>query len=120
MENLISAYGVSSIRKLMEDLSNNRPRSFLGLYVTDTLPELELPAGVYVSQVEAGSPAMNAGLAKGDIIHMIDNTKTTGVSIYMNIIQNKEPEDEVTIVYYRPSDGEYIKMEETIKLETME
>lgn len=120
MENLISAYGISSIRKLMENLSNNRPRSLLGLYVTDTLPELDLPAGVYVSQVEPGSPAMNAGLSKGDIINMIDNTQTTSVSIYMNIIQNKEPETEVTIVYFRPSDGEYIKMEETIKLETME
>ncbi|MCR4585260.1 MAG: S1C family serine protease [Lachnospiraceae bacterium] len=120
MENLISAYGVSSIRKLMEDLSNNRPRSLLGLYVTDTLPELGMPAGVYVSQVVQGSPAMNAGLAKGDVIQMIDNTQTTSVSIYMNIVQNKEPEEEVTIVYFRPSDGEYIKMEETIKLETME
>ena len=120
MENLISAYGISSIRKLVEDLSNIRPRSFLGLYVTDTLPELELPVGVYVSQVVQGSPAMTAGLAKGDIIQMIDDTQTPSVSSYMNVIQNKEPEDEVTIVYYRPSDGEYIRMEETIKLETME
>lgn len=120
MENLISAYGVSSIRKLVEDLSNNRPRSFLGLYVTDTLPELELPTGVYVSQVVQGSPAMNAGLAKGDIIQLIDNTQTSSVSVYMNILQGKEPEEEVEIVYYRPSDGEYIKMEATIKLETME
>ncbi|MCR5249081.1 MAG: PDZ domain-containing protein [Lachnospiraceae bacterium] len=120
MENMIYAYGISSIRKLIENLSNGRTTAYLGLRVGEVSPEvaekLGIPQGVYINQVEMDSPAMSAGLARGDIIQKIGDINTNNITEYMSVIQNTEPESEVELVYARFDGEEYRSMKLTIVL----
>ncbi len=120
MENLVHAYGISSIRKLIEDLSNGRERAYLGLTISDVTPEaaetLGIPEGVYVSGVEIDSPAMAAGIARGDIICGIGTEKIVVSEDFMNILQNHEAESEVQIEYARFDGEQYRKMNVTLTL----
>ena len=42
--------------------------------------EQEIPKGIYVREVEADSPAMQAGIQNGDVITAIDETDITGIA----------------------------------------
>lgn len=120
MENMIYAYGISSIRKLIESLSNGKERAGLGLHVGDISAEiaedLNIPQGVYIEQVELDSPALSAGLAKGDIITKIGEVFVNNVNDYMNALQIVEPGTDVKVFYSRPTGTEYKNMEIDITL----
>jgi serine protease Do len=120
MENMIYAYGISGIRKLIENLSNGKERAWLGLEIGEILPEtaldMNIPQGVYIQQVEMDSPALAAGLAKGDIIQRIGNLQIVSVNDYMGVLQNMEPGEEVTIEYCRNNGEEYRDMKVNITL----
>lgn len=68
--------------------------------------------GVYIQSVN-GENAKKAGLKPGDMIYYIDDTKVTGSSQLIAIIQNHEIGDKVTFTVVR--DNEMIKF--TVKLE---
>ena len=120
MENMIYAYGISSIRKLIENLSNGKERAWLGLELGEILPEtaqdLNIPQGVYIDQVEMDSPALAAGLAKGDIIQKIGDIPVSSVNDYMSVLQSLDPGTEIKIIYARPAGVEYKEMEIEITL----
>lgn len=120
MENMIYAYGISSIRKLIESLSNGKERAGLGLHVGDISAEIaedmNIPQGVYIEQVEMDSPALSAGLAKGDIITKIGEVFVNNVNDYMNALQIVEPGTDVKVFYSRPTGTEYKNMDIDITL----
>jgi serine protease Do len=66
----------------------------LGLAVQEITPELakELglkePTGVLISEVKPGSPASEAGLRRGDIIHEIEHQKIKDLEDYRRIISH--------------------------------
>ena len=121
MQNLIYAYGISSIRQMVQNLSNDVEKVHLGLYLSEipqeAMDELGLPSGVYVTNVEIGTPAMNYGIMKGDVITMIGSRQITSVNEYMQAIAEWNPGDTVTIVYARSGNGEYKSMEVEIRLD---
>lgn len=120
MQNLIYAYGISSIRQLVQSLSNGDIKVYLGLYLSEVpqeaIDEAGLPRGVYVTDVEINTPAMNCGLAKGDVITMIGNKQVTSVNMYMQSISELNPGDVVTVTYARLSNGIYKSMEVDIEI----
>jgi len=120
MENMIYAYGISSIRKLIENLSNGKERAWLGLEIgeigAETAQDMNIPQGVYIRQIEMDSPALAAGLAKGDIIQKMGDVPINSVNDYMNVLQSMDPGTEVKISYSRPADTEYRSMEIEITL----
>lgn len=67
-------------------------RGLLGIYVQELTPELasafqvKNTNGAIVTQVNAGSPAAQAGLQAGDVINEINNTSITNASQVKNII----------------------------------
>ncbi|MBR5421006.1 MAG: serine protease [Lachnospiraceae bacterium] len=115
MENMIHAYGISSIRKLIEDLSNGHERAYLGLQIGEVLPEaataLSIPRGVYVSRVEMDSPAMGAGISRGDIILQIGESATPSPTDYTKAIEAMKPEEETTVRFARYDGQAYREME---------
>ncbi len=119
MENLIHAFGTSGIRHLIEDLSNGTERPYLGLQIcdvaNDVVKELGLPEGVYVEQVEIDSPAMAAGLSKGDLIQKIGDTSVKNVSEYMNALRLQEAGTEIRVTYARLSGTAYRTMTVTVE-----
>lgn len=120
MQNLIYAYGISSIRQLVQSLSNGDEKVYLGLYLSEVpqeaIEEAGLPSGVYVTDVEINTPAMNYGLAKGDVITMVGDKQITSVNLYMQSIAELNPGDVVKITYARLSNGIYKTMEVSIEI----
>lgn len=120
MQNLIYAYGISSIRSLVQNLSNGDEKVHLGLYLSEVpqeaIEEAGLPSGVYITDVEINTPAMNYGLAKGDVITMIGDKQITSVNLYMQAVSELNPGDSITITYARLSNGIYKSMEVDIEI----
>ena len=65
-----------------------------------------LPAGLYISQVEAGGAAWNAGLQAGDILVSIDDVSLSGMDDLNRILCTHAVGDEVTLHIYRAGRGE--------------
>ena len=57
--------------------------------------------GIYISKVEDGSAASEAGLKEGDVITAIDSKELTKMSELQEFLANKRPGDKVTITYLR-------------------
>ena len=83
-----------------------------------------LPRGVYVAEVEKGSPAEAAGVKVGDIMVEINGQVITSVEEEIEILGKLKEGDEVTLKVFRPetvnenggvsSEGDYVDL--TVKL----
>ena len=61
----------------------------------------DIPAGVYVKEVEQGSAAENAGIKEGDIITAIDGTEVTTVEDLTAALGNYKPGDSAELTISR-------------------
>ena len=83
----------------------NDPEPYLGISVSEkynssVLKYYGYPSGAVVSSVADGSPADNAGLAKGDIITEFGGTKITEYSMLESLLQKCKPGDQVSVKIY--------------------
>lgn len=114
------------------DLLNGKPHmgiTITGINTASTAVRTgQLPNGVYVTEVEEGSPAAEAGMQAADIIVDADNTVITSTSQLQEIIAEKNAGDTVEIKVYRVPgladltdadeipEGEYITMTVTLEV----
>ena len=114
------------------DLLNGKPRmgiTITGINTASTAVRTgQLPNGVYVTEVEEGSPAAEAGMQAADIIVDADNTVITSTSQLQEIIAEKNAGDTVELKVYRVPgladltdadeipEGEYITMTVTLEV----
>jgi 2-alkenal reductase len=73
---------------------------------------LSVPYGVYISQVQPGSPAEEAGLQEGDIITQIGEVTLDDQHPYANALYKYSPGDRVKIGFQRGTQ----KMERSVTL----
>lgn len=121
LPNLLCAIGISECKQLIEALSAGDRKAYLGVQCTD-VPEdirkqMEIPEGVYISDVEDDSPAMNAGIQKGDVITSLGGEEVHFSSAVSRILLERESGTEIRITIMRPSGEEYTEMELTATLE---
>ena len=95
----------------------NDPEPYLGISVSEkynssVLKYYGYPSGAVVSSVADGSPADNAGLAKGDIITEFGGTEITEYSMLESLLQKCKPGDQVSVKIYRS--GRYYSTTVTI------
>lgn len=95
----------------------NDPEPYLGISVSEkynssVLKYYEYPSGAVVSSVADGSPADNAGLAKGDIITEFGGTEISEYSMLESLLQKCKPGDQVSVKIYRS--GRYYSTTVTI------
>ena len=87
--------------------SNNK--AFLGIVGTDVTQEyssyLNIPEGVYITQITGGSPAETAGLQAGDVITSVDGTDYTEMKALSAYIGTKNPGDSISITFQRKTDN---------------
>ncbi len=88
--------------------SNTQAKPRTGISVTNAssissyaVQEGIIPNGIYVNEVESGSPAEKAGLLAGDIIVEADGTVVTSTSQLQGIINAKNVGDTVQLKVYR-------------------
>lgn len=114
MENLIVAYGITDLKKRMEKLCDDQPFAYFGIYGTSVSlsvhEELAVPYGTYVKDVLLDSPAMRAGIQKGDIIIRLDEYDVNNFSDYVSFIYLRNPEEEVQVTILRQASTGYKEM----------
>ena len=121
MENVISAYGISELKKRIEKMANGEAIAYLGIsgvdVTMDAYIELDVPYGAYVTEIEMDSPAMMAGIQKGDVIVTLDGKEITKYSEYTAQLMQKKVGDTVKVTIMRQVQDEYKQMEFEIILE---
>lgn len=119
-KNLLSAYGISELKPMIEKISNGEGRAYLGIHGTDVpdsvQKELNVPKGAYVSGVEMNSPAMSGGIQKGDIIYYADDQEIAGYRALLSVLRNKAPETTLNVKVYRQAADGYAEIELEIML----
>ena len=91
--------------------------AYLGVTVQDTdsasASAFGLPTGAYVTRVEPGSAAANAGIQPKDMIIQLGDTKITGITTLTRALRNYKAGDTTTITIIRSGS----QMELTITLD---
>lgn len=118
--NILTAYGISDVRGMIEKFSNGESLAYAGIIGMDVTKEahesLAMPYGAYVSEAALQSPAMEAGIKSNDVIVQIDENEITSYREYKEMIFTKKPGETVTLQIMRYSGGEYIPLEVPVTL----
>lgn len=121
-ENILKAVSVAELRPLIESLSNGEALRYLGICGSSISAEqsenLEIPEGIYVNSVEAGSPAMVVGIQNGDIITEMNGDKLKDMETYMAELQSQAIGDKAEItVERRDSEENFVEMNFSLIIE---
>ncbi|MDX2195049.1 MAG: Do family serine endopeptidase [Cytophagales bacterium] len=103
------AVPVALVKKVMDDLLNygEVQRALLGVMIQDVTAELAKEKsineikGVYISGVNDGSAAKDAGLKDGDVILKIDDKEVNSVNRLQETVAQYRPGDKVKVIYSR-------------------
>ncbi len=109
----------NKVKEICDDIikNENTPEPYVGITISEkyTAEILELcgfPVGAVVLSVAEGSPAYNAGIAKGDIITEFNSIKISEYTIFDDAVRQSVPGKRATIKFYRS--GKYYTTEITI------
>lgn len=120
LSNLISAVGISDLKKLVESLSNDKDIAYFGVYGADVTEsaneELGVPLGAYITEIDMDSPAMNAGIQSGDVILKWNDMEIESYQDLVSTLLSEEPEKTVSITLMRQGPEGYTEMETTAVL----
>lgn len=123
-KNLVSAIGITELKGMITKLSNGVDIPYAGIYVqnisSDAKKELGLTQGAYVSDIDMGSPAMENGIQKGDIIIRVGEKEIHSAVEYMNAIRGYAAGRDVVIGVLRYTQDAYEEMQFTVGLKTRE
>ena len=120
LSNQISAIGVSELRRVVEDISNGAEKAYLGITMVDITEQAiqnGVPDGVFIRKVEMDSPAMETGIAPGDILTRIGTDFVNTVSAVEVNMRNRKPGDEVILTLLRQSGDEYKEINVKVTLQ---
>jgi serine protease Do len=120
---LLTCFGISDIKELIEQLSNGDKRFYLGIYgaaVSDEIhEELGIPYGIYVTEVDAGSPAMTSGVSNGDVIVKLGDVEIQNDTDYQNALKTLRTDVTATIQLKRYNGENYVNIESEIRPEEL-
>lgn len=124
MKNAVTAIGISELRKLIENMTNGKEPVYLGVSGMDVTEkanqEMGVPFGAYVKEVAMNSPAMLAGIQRGDVIVAIGQEEINNFSSYTAALMKLEAGETATVVVQRLVQDSYREMEMEITLGTAE
>lgn len=103
MSNLLTAYGITELKRTIEQMSNDEERAYLGVHGADVPKEaiedtqIDTPAGTYIREIEIDSPAMAAGIQSGDVVTRVGNTDITTYNEFLEVLRSSKPGDVLTV-----------------------
>lgn len=130
VEGMGYAIPISAAEPIIEELMSKETRykvtdgnvGYIGVSLMTISDEYaymyNFPQGIFVRDVEANSPAQEAGILKGDIIVDFDGEKIESYEDLQEALEYYAPGDQATITVMRQSQGEYVEMELQITLGT--
>ncbi len=129
VEGMGYAIPISYAKPILEDLMNKKTRTevvddedsaFIGITgegVSDEMSELYgIPQGIFITEVQEGSPAEEAGLQKGYVIMKFDGSSVTSMSGLRDMLAYYAAGEEVPVTVSYQQDGEYVEEKLTITL----
>lgn len=120
MKNMITAYGITELKKRIEKMSNGEEIAYLGISGVDVTKEaneeLQVPYGAYVTEVDMDSPSMLAGIQQGDVLVAIDERSIVSYSEYATVLNQLSAGQTVEVTVMRQSQEEYKEMKFDIVL----
>lgn len=122
-ENVLTAYGISDIKSLIEHLSNNQDVAYLGIRgvtVTEEAQDEGIPEGVYVTGVEMDSPAMRGGIQIGDVIQAINGQKVTQMTELSAVLTRLSNKQNISLEGRRLTKNGYKKVNYQTSLSVLE
>lgn len=109
-ENISTVLGISKIKKIIERLGNSKERVYFGIKAEDmpetALKQFDISHGIYVTEVQADSPALAAGLQSGDVILEVNGSGIVSVQSFQNTISLHEPKASVKVLVKRATKSE--------------
>lgn len=113
-KNLLTAYGITDLRPIIEKLSNGQEIARMGIYGTDVPSEINeekgVPMGTFVTGIAMDSPAMQAGIQSGDVIVKLGTAGITSFEEYHEAMLTLAPETNVTVTVMRQGQEDYQEM----------
>lgn len=123
LKNSVTAIGISELRKLIENMSNGKEATYMGISGMDVTvaanQEMAVPFGAYVKEVDMDSPAMLAGIQPGDVIVEIDESSIENFNNYTAALLRLDSDQTVSVVVQRMVQDSYREMEIEITLGTV-
>lgn len=114
-QNTLTAISISELKPVIEMLSNDKDIPYIGLEiktVTNTIAkENDIPKGVYIKDVKMDSPAMAAGLQRGDVITEIDGEAVVSADSYETKLLSLIPGNMVAVTVQRQVNDGYTEIE---------
>lgn len=123
-QNTLTAISISELKTLIEMLSNNQDIPYIGLELTtvtnDIAKEYDIPKGAYIKEVKMDSPAMAAGIQKGDVITEMDGEAIFTVDSYEKRLLELEPGESIKVVVERQNTGGYKEVTCTVDVSILQ
>lgn len=119
----ITALGISDMKYMMEAMSNNQAIPYLGITgyeISETVSRQNaVPRGLYISEVDADSPAMYAGLQVGiDILTEIQGEAIRTMEDYVTELRKYNPGQTLRLKVKRRGIDGYVDLEVEVTLES--
>lgn len=122
MRNMITAYGITDMKQLISTLSGGFDVAYMGITGIDVSEEANtqgnVPLGVYVQEMEEDSPALRAGIQKGDIIVEMNGTAIENYADFAAVFGEMKGGRMATVKVMRQALNEYTEMNFNIVLGT--
>ena len=120
----ITVVAISEIRSLIENLCLGKGTPYMGIYISTVTEEIskqhEIPMGIFVRDVVADSPAMDAGLQSGDIILKVNGEDVTSDADFSDKIGALSPGDTCEIMLLRQNGNDYYEITLRVEVGMME
>ena len=108
----LTALGISTIKSEIELMSNGKHVPYVGVHgtiVTEEISEVQnIPAGLYVTEVEVDSPAMKAGIQSGDVITEVSGKEITTYAEYHKAVIGQEAGKSIQVIGQRYGAEKYV------------
>lgn len=119
-----NALAVSDMKQAMGLLLNGEAVPYTGIFgtaVTDELSEeKKIPKGLYVTNVQADSPAMKAGIQNGDVILEVGDASVTGIISYEKAVLERKAGEIVKVKGQRLGSGGYVDVDFSVTMGSRE
>lgn len=114
-KNVITGLSVSQLKSMIEILSNNAQIPYLGILGETVTAELSkqtgIPKGVYVTEVNAESPALQAGIQNADVVTKLNGDDVETVTRLHDILAKTTTGDVIKAVVLRKGAEGYVEFE---------
>ena len=111
LKNAVSAIGISEMKPLIENLSNDMPIPYMGVkgvsVTTGVNANYGVPLGAYVTNVSMDSPAMLAGIQSGDVITEFDGIEIHTFSDLTKAILKSDKDKKIKVKLERETINGY-------------